>query len=104
MPAPIPAQTLRKVRDMIRSRYTSAEIARECGVGRWTVQNQARLIARFEGRVDRTDNMRLGPARMAGNKARANRGHDFDDAALDLVDIFATPRTSRQMARFMGDE
>ncbi len=93
-------KVLRKVRDMIRAGYTNAEIAKACGVSVWSVNNQSALIARFEGRVDRSEN-RGGLEKIATQaKARAAKGQNNDPEAMDLVDIFATPRTICQLRRF----
>ena len=104
MPTATDPKTLRKVRDMIRERYTNPEIVAVCGVSSTTVSRQVLLIAQFEGRVDRSDNKRTARVEKMSHLGRAHGGRDHDPVMLDLVDLFKTDRTASQRRRFYSGD
>jgi hypothetical protein len=101
MPAKTPDATLRKIRDMIRAGFTQAEAARACGVSLSVAIQQGMLLERFEG-VRRNEAAAAGASKRYAMSA-VRRGHEHDENALDLVEVFSTPRTRKQIKQFMGN-
>jgi hypothetical protein len=100
-PPRTPNTKLRKIRDLLRSGKSQVEVARLCVVSPSVVIRQGKILEAFE-RLERNLPGKIASiGAKAGNFARMKSGDDFDDRALDLVDIFASPRSSRQLSRAM---
>jgi len=93
----VPNSVLRRVRDMLRRGDLMADIAAACNVDKHVVEYQYILISKLDG-----PRPAAGKYVAAGHKRAAQKGKEFDAYDVDLVDIFATPRTPRQIRRAMN--
>ena len=110
MAAPIPAATNKRIRALIKEGFTYVDIAKECGVSDKHVRNQAAMLEAL-GKFKRTrrpgDNNadaieKHGTAQI--RKANLARGRDVDESGIDLVSLFETPRTPKQLKRYWSGE
>ncbi len=110
---PVPREVLQRIRDLLKAgAFTDTAIAAECGVSTPVVRRQALLLdalgsmPRFDGRaIGAIERAEKGITSVAAIKTSATMGGDYDEAGVDLVDVFAMPRTPKQIRRFYrGDE
>ena len=101
-----PPEKLRKIRDMLRSGFSASEIKKSTRVSFATIRGQALLLERFEGfdpnGLWRDVNAIRATSTDMRARSHAARGVEHDADSIDLVSLFATPRTTRQLRRFMG--
>lgn len=110
MPAPIPAATNKRIRALIKEGFAYVDIAKECGVSAVHVRNQAVMLealGKFK-RIRRHGDGGAAAAEKHGTalmrKANLIQGKDADDAGIDLVSLFETPRTPKQLKRYWSGE
>lgn len=110
---PVPREVLQRIRDLLKAgAFTDIAIAAECGVSTPVVRRQALLLDALGVDVKRDSNAIAAVERaergvdgVASVKRSATQGGDYDEAGVDLVDVFAMPRTPKQIKRFYrGDE
>ena len=110
MTAPISAATNKRIRALIKEGFAYVDIAKECGVSAVHVRNQAvmlealgkfkRIRRHGDGGVDAVE--KHGTALI--RKANLARGRDVDESGIDLVSLFETPRTPKQLKRYWSGE
>ena len=110
MTAPIPAATNKRIRALIKEGFAYVDIAKECGVSAVHVRSQAvmlealgkfkRIRRNGDGGAEMIEKHGTAPAR----KANLARGRDVDESGIDLVSLFETPRTPKQLKRYWSGE
>ncbi len=108
MTAPIDIATNRKIRALLKEGFTYTAIAKECGVSAPSVHKQAVLLEalgkfKLMGRgAGGSRAARENHGTASHRLAQLTMGHDGDESGVDLCDLFATPRTPRQIRYFSG--
>lgn len=107
------AKTNKRIRALIKEGFAYSDIAKECDVSPAHVQKQAVMLealGQFK-RVGRAAGSGKGGAESLARHGSAHfralalfRGCDADDAGIDLVSLFNTPRTAKQIKRFWSGE
>lgn len=110
MTAPIPAATNKRIRALIKEGFAYVDIAKECGVSDRHVGKQAAMLEAL-GKFKRSRRPGDGVAEMIEKhgaapvrKAHLAQGHDVDESGIDLVSLFETPRTPKQLKRYWSGE
>jgi hypothetical protein len=110
MAAPIPAATNKRIRALIKEGFAYIDIAKECGVSAAHVSTQAAMLEAL-GRFKRTRRRGDGCAvalekhgTASARKANLIQGRDVDESGIDLVSLFETPRTPKQLKRYWSGE
>lgn len=110
MSKPISAETNKRIRALIREGFAFSHIADECGVSGPTVARQAALLevlGQFKKPTRHEVQQRANEARAKRSDIRKQlltRGMDVDEAGIDLVSLFETPRTPKQLKRYWSGE
>lgn len=110
MTAPISAATNKRIRALIKEGFAYVDIAKECGVSDRHVGRQAAMLEAL-GKFKRSRRNGDGGAEMIEKhgtvltrKASLARGRDVDESGIDLVSLFETPRTPKQLKRYWSGE